>query len=261
MFAEQYGPWAVIAGGSEGVGASFARRLAKQGVNLVLLARKPGPLAELSEEIRAEWPVEVRSAPVDLTADGLMDRVADLTHDIEVGLLIYNAGSVSKFGEFLDEPLEAGLRMMRLGVVAPTLLLHHFASRMRARRRGGIILVGSMAGYAGAPDEIVYSAGKAYSRMMAEGLWWELKPHNVHVLGLIMGLTRTPAMDRLGMKMDSTEFPPDEPDDVADQGLANLPNGPLWHVNGKEEGARQMALLSREQAVGFMAQGAKLLHG
>ncbi len=261
MFADQYGPWAVIAGGSEGVGASFARKLASQGVNLVLMARKPEPLQDLAVQVKSEADVQVRTLALDLTGPNMLEQVTSVTDDLEVGLLIYNAGSVSGFSPFLDEPVSETMRMVRLGVVAPTVLVHHFASRMRPRGRGGIILVGSMAGYAGAPDEIAYSAGKAFSRMMAEGLWWELKPHNVHVLGLILGLTRTPAMARLGLNMDNPDFPPDEPDIVAEEGLAHLADGPLWHVGGKDEGARQLASIPREQAVAYMAQGSKALHG
>ncbi len=153
------------------------------------------------------------------------------------------------------------MRMVRLGVIGPTKLVHHFARPMRRRRKGGIILVGSMAGYAGAPDEIVYSAGKAYSRMMAEGLWYELKPFNVHVLGLIMGLTRTPAMERLGLTMSNPEFPPDESDTVADEGLEHLADGPIWNVGGKGEAAKYLSSVDRADAVSFMAKGAKDLHG
>ena len=68
-------------------------------------------------------------------------------------------------------------------------------------------------------------------------------------------------MDRLGLKMDNPEFPPDEPDAVADEGLAHLADGPLWHVGGKAEGAHYLSGLPREQAVEFMAQGARNLHG
>jgi len=261
MFAEQYGPWALIAGGSEGVGASFAQKLAARGVNLVLTARKPGPLAVLASSLRDNYPIQVRTLEQDLTAGDMLERIRSVTDDIDVGLLIYNAGSVSGFSAFLDESLEGSLRMVRLGVVAPTTLAHHFGEKMRRRGRGGLILVGSMAGYAGAPDEIVYSAGKAYSRMLAEGLWYELKPYNIHVLGLILGLTRTPAMDRLGLAMSNPQFRPDEPDTVADEGLEHLADGPLWHVGGKAEGARYMSGLPRDQAVEFMAQGAKALHG
>ena len=258
---EQYGPWALIAGGSEGVGESFALKLAAQGINLVLVARKAGPLEALADRVRKAGSVQVRTLAQDLTAPDMLDRVKAATSDIDVGLLIYNAGSVSGFSPFLDAPMDDQMRMVRLGVVAPTALTYHFAGGMRARRRGGIILIGSMAGYAGAPDEIVYSAGKAYSRMLAEGLWYELKPYNVHVLGLILGLTRTPAMDRLGLKMTNPEFPPDEPDAVAEEGLARLADGPICNVNGKDEGARYLSTIPRAQAVEFMGKGAKDLHG
>ncbi|HTJ65215.1 MAG TPA: SDR family NAD(P)-dependent oxidoreductase [Alphaproteobacteria bacterium] len=259
-FAKQYGPWAVIAGGSEGTGESFAVKAAAQGINLVLVARKQPQLEALAERVRKASKVQVRTLVQDLTAPDVLPRLREVTNDIDVGLLIYNAGSVSGFSPFLDETLDEQLRMVRLGVLTPTKLVHHFAGPMRKRGRGGIILVGSMAGYAGAPDEIVYSAGKAYSRMLAEGLWYELKPHNVHVLGLIMGLTRTPAMERLGLKMSNPEFPPDESDTVADEGFEHLPNGPVWNVGGKSEAAKYLSSIPRAEAVEFMAQGAKGLH-
>lgn len=261
MLAEQYGPWALIAGGSEGVGECFALRLAAAGVNLVLVARKPGPLEALADRVRKAGSVQVRTLAHDLTAPDMLERVKAATAGIDIGLLIYNAGSVSGFSPYLDETLDEQMRMVRLGVVAPTMLSHHFGGKMRAMGHGGIILIGSMAGYAGAPDEIVYSAGKAYSRMLAEGLWYELKPHNVHVLGLILGLTRTPAMDRLGLAMNNPEFPPDEPDAVVKEALEHLAHGPIWNVGGKEEGARYLSTIPRADAVGFMAKGAKDLHG
>lgn len=261
MFAKQYGPWAVIAGGSEGVGASFARKLAAQGVNLVLIARKPGPLAELARQVRSGSSVQVRTLSTDVTAPDLLDRVRAVTDGLEVGLMIYNAGAASRFSEFLDASLEEAQRMIRLNVVGQTTLAHHFGTGMRARGRGGIILIGSMAGYAGAPEEICYGAAKAYSRIFAEGLWYELKPHGVHVLGLILGLTRTPAMERVGLAMTNPDFPPADPDVVAEEGLDHLAEGPLWHAGGTGEGARYLSALPREQAVAFMAQGAKSLHG
>src|SRR5882762_4207686 len=140
-FAEQYGPWAVIAGGSEGTGESFALKLAAQGVNLVLVARKPAPLEALAERVRKSGKIQVRTLVQDLTAPDILPRLREVTSDIQVGLLIYNAGSVSHFSPFLDDTLDDQLRMIRLGVMAPTKLVYHFATGMRARRRGGIILV------------------------------------------------------------------------------------------------------------------------
>ena len=190
MMKTHYGPWALIAGGSEGVGESFARQLAAEGINLVLVARKTGPLETLALSIRQQNGVSVRTVSADLTALDVLDQLRAVTDDLEVGLLIYNAGAVSGFSAFLDQSAEANLKISRLNAITPTILAHHYGGQMRSRGRGGIILVGSMAGYAGGPGEICYSAGKAYSRILSEGLWYELKPHGVHVLGLTLGLTR-----------------------------------------------------------------------
>src|SRR5271170_5759167 len=120
MFAEKYGPWAVIAGGSEGIGASFARKLAHQGVNVVLLARKPEPLDEVAREIRA--------ATMDLTAPDLTQRLAEITGDIEVGMVVYNAGAENMMVPFLDRPLDQLMRVIGVNVIGTTALLHHFAA-------------------------------------------------------------------------------------------------------------------------------------
>ncbi len=124
MFGKQYGPWAVIAGGSEGVGAAFARKVAAHGINLFLLARKADPLVELSKEIAQRSRVEVRAAPLDLTRGDMLDQVKALTSGLEVGLLIYNAGLEGGHGLFVDRPLEAALQIVRLNVLGPMALCH-----------------------------------------------------------------------------------------------------------------------------------------
>src|ERR1700722_19604345 len=161
MFAEQYGPWALIAGGSEGVGASFARKLAAKGLNLVLLARKPGPLEEVAQQVRSNSNVQVRTASLDLRLADVLDRVRAITDDIEVGMLIYNAGVIGP-SPFLDRSLEQNLKSLRLTVNGPVVLAHHFGSRMRERRRGGIIILGSMSAFAGSQNFAVYGASKAF---------------------------------------------------------------------------------------------------
>ena len=89
---KKYGPWALITGGSEGVGAAAARQLAADGFKLVLVARKPGPLEDLKAELEASG-AEVRIKSVDLAADDALAQVRAITDDIEVGLLFYNAGA------------------------------------------------------------------------------------------------------------------------------------------------------------------------
>ncbi len=229
MFAQQYGPWALIAGGSEGVGASFARKLAARGLNLVLLARKPGPLEQVAQEVSANSHVQVRTASMDLRAADMLDRVRAITEDIEVGMLIYNAGVVSP-APFLDRSLERNLQALRLTVDGPVILSHHFATKMRERRRGGIIILGSMSSFAGSGNFVVYSAAKSFDVTFGEGLWYELKPYGVNVLSLIIGLTRTPKLMSAGGAelAQKTGQPLLEPDEVAQEGLDNLENGPTW---------------------------------
>src|SRR3954453_19804677 len=101
MDLNKYGPWALVIGGSEGVGAAFARQLAADGFKLVLVARKPGPLEELAAELRGKG-AEVRVLSADLSKSDVLDRVRTVTDDIEIGLLVYNAGANNTRGNFIE---------------------------------------------------------------------------------------------------------------------------------------------------------------
>ena len=250
MLAQKYGPWAFIAGGSEGVGASFAHKLAAQGINLVLVARKPEPLDQVAEQVRSASTVQVRTASLDLTAPDILDRVKALTDDVEVGMLIYNAGVIAP-SSFLDRPLERNLRGVRLNVTTPVILCHHFGTKMRQRARGGIILLGSMSAFAGSRNFTVYSASKAFDVILGEGLWCELKPYGINVLSLIIGLTRTPKLMRGGgLKMEQAGHILLEPDVAAQEGLDNLENGPTYIVGAhNRKWGKELARMERKAAV------------
>ncbi|WP_153407195.1 SDR family NAD(P)-dependent oxidoreductase [Nocardia macrotermitis] len=229
----KYGPWAVIAGGSEGVGAEFARQLAHAGVNLVLVARKPGPLARVAESCR-ELGVEVRPLAVDLT-DGGVEAIIETTADLEVGLLLCNAGANTHSMEFLDGDPREFQRVIDLNLTATLTLVHHYGRLLRDRRRGGILLVGSLSEYAGSLRHTVYGGVKAFVRIFGEGLWLELRDHGVDVLTLVLGVTRTPAMERVGLNFDAPGMVVSEPAEVAREGLARLPHGPVHVVSGNEK--------------------------
>ncbi|MDP3969251.1 MAG: SDR family NAD(P)-dependent oxidoreductase [Nocardioides sp.] len=234
----RYGPWAVIAGGSEGVGAAFAEQLADAGLHLVLLARKPGPLEETAERVRARG-VEVRTLAVDLTDPGAPARVAEVTADLEVGLYVHNAGANTYGHEFVTGDLERFRAVIDLNITAQMALVQLFGAPMRERRRGGILLVGSMAGYFGQEQISVYAAAKAFCRVFAEGLWLEMREHDVDVLELVLGTTRTPAMARAGLDLDLPGLHVAEPADVAREGLEHLTEGPVWIASGHAEAAHK----------------------
>lgn len=248
MDDSHFGPWAVIAGGSEGVGASFARQLADRGVNVVLIARRPEPLAAVAEEIRAQG-VQVRTVELDLLAPDLLPRVRAATDDLEIGLLVFNAGANSYRHEFVTGDLALFGQVTALNITAQLALVHHFGAAMRERGRGGIVLVGSLAGYLGQAEIGVYSAAKAFSRVFAEALWLELRQHGVHVLELVLGVTRTPAMARAGLDLDQSGLRVAEPDDVAREGLAHLAEGPVWVAGGNIATAAHRNGMNRAELV------------
>jgi short-subunit dehydrogenase len=233
---DKYGPWAVIAGGSEGVGAEFARSLAGDGFHLVLVARKPGPLDETAESCRALG-AEVRTLSLDLLDERTTARIVEATDDIDVGLFIYNAGASTCNDPFLDADLAEWRKIIDLNMTRMLELTQHFGRRLVTRSRGGIILVGSLSGYMGSMRHAVYAGVKAFSRMFAESLWLELREKNVDVLELVLGVTRTPAMERVGLNFDIPGFIVNDPTEVAREGLDHLGDGPVHVAGGNAEQA------------------------
>ena len=247
MDLAKYGPWALIVGGSEGVGAAFARKLAGDGFKLVLTARKAAPLEELAAELRGLG-AEVRILSADLSKVDVLDQVRAITDDIEVGLLVFNAGANDTRGNFTELPREVTQGVIQITVVGQSDFARHYGALMCQRRRGGMILAGSLSSYMGAASLAAYTAAKAYSRILSEALWSECGVFGVDVLHLLIGFTGTPAMARLGMDIALAQ----PPEDCAQEGLDNIANGPIWIAGGEgnRERARQRSVIdNREEAI------------
>ena len=257
--AQRYGPWALIAGGSQGIGLCLAQQLAQAGINLLLIARRQAPLDEASRAITSRHPVEVRTCALDLCDNSLAGQLDAVVDGLEIGLMIYNAGAVHGAGLFLDEPLEKAQQLVKLNCQGPLLLCHRLGNAMRARGRGGIMLLSSLSGLTGGAYVATYAATKAFDIILAESLWAELRPHGVDVLGLIAGATDTPAMADSGVAF--TDGQAMDPAEVAREGLLALPQGPI-HVAG--EGNRSAAEIlragDRRQSVAMMSAGAAALY-
>lgn len=257
---QKYGPWALIAGGSEGIGLEFARRLASEGINLLLIARRQGPLDEARGILLNEYDVEVRTASVDLTAADLEQCIAELTDGLDVGMLIYNAGATHGADLFLDAPLAHARQLVALNCTGPITLCHALGGRMRQRGRGGIILLSSMSGLSGGAYVATYASTKAFDIAFAESLWAELKPFGVEVLALVTGATDTPAMARAGVDMAS--YSALTAAQVADEGLEALGNTP-FHAVGEDNRAVVEAVRGGDRAglVDMMGMGAAGMFG
>lgn len=222
-FIDRYGPWALIAGASEGIGAAFAEEIASHGVNLLLLARRTGPLEDLAVKLRAAHRVEVRTASVDLGSPTLVDDVRRAAEDLTIGLLVYNA-AFSYIGPYLEQPLHEKLRLLDVNCRGPLVLTDEFGRAMAHRGKGGIILMSSLAGTQGTAYVTAYAATKAFNLVLAEGLWDELREHGVDVLACRAGATRTPAYERSNPAPSPTPLMDARP--VAVEALAALGKTP-----------------------------------
>jgi hypothetical protein len=192
-FRRRYGTWAIIIGGSEGLGAEFARQIAAYGLNLVLVARRLDVLQGLSTEVRSRFSIEVLTISLDIAEEGSIYSLCARTEALDVGLLVCSA-AFSPLGNFLEVSMEDHHRLVDLNCRVPAHLSWELGRKMAARRRGGIILVSSMAGFQGTGFVAHYAASKAYVRVLAEGLWNELHGHGIDVLASCPGLLRTPTL-------------------------------------------------------------------
>jgi short-subunit dehydrogenase len=251
-FLEQYGPWTLIIWGSEGVGAAFAGQLAMRGLNLFLVARKSVPLELLKRDLQARYPArEIRTLSADLSLEAEMRTIIDAVGDLEIGLLIHNAGAASQRKDFVDADLDINLRLVRLNIISKMHLAHHFGQAMKARQRGGILLMGSLSGTVGMSGLASYCGAKAFSWMFSESLWYELRPHGVHVLSYILGPVNTPALARnfpgaAGIGAD--------PEIVAARGIACLADGPVVYTEDIEGLVQEIAKLPRREAVEMLVE-------
>jgi short-subunit dehydrogenase len=214
-----------VAGASEGLGAEFGRRLAGHGLNLVLVARREALLRELAGEIAGAHGVEVRCAAVDLASETALPAIEEATAGLEVGLLVYNA-ALSVIGPFLDHPLGRHRTELDVNCRRPLELCHRFGSAMRERGRGGLLLMSSLAGGQGSPYIANYGATKAWNRVFAEALWFELRGQGVDVLACCAGATRTPGYLADRGEERSGYVPEQEPEEVVAEALAALGRRP-----------------------------------
>jgi short-subunit dehydrogenase len=254
--ANKYGPWALVAGASEGMGEAFAHKLGEAGINLVMIARKKDLLDKTAADVRARSGVQTRTLALDLTSLDMLERIRNVTDDVDVGLLIYNAGSGDNMGFFLEAPIESSFKVMRLNPIGQVLLSHHFGKKMAARGRGGIILMGSVAGTAGAASAVTYSASKAFTQNFAEGLWAEMQPRGIDVVCVAVGATNTPARAKLNLS-DKPGSIVSEPDVLAQQSLDALTDGPVFVPKHLVEEFRLYSSLPRREAA--EAKTAKML--
>lgn len=256
-FTDSYGPWGVVAGGSDGIGAAFANAMAARGLNVVLVARRIGVLESCAAEIRAQHGVEVRTVACDLSASGAVQLLADATAGLDVGLFVYNAGGDDSSALFLAKDLGTHLALLRRNCESVLEASYRFGAPMVDRGRGAMVLVSSGAAWAGGATLATYGATKAFDLILAEGLWAEWRSSGVDVLALVLSATDTPSLHRVLDSLGGSYGELADPDDVANEALNHLADGPTW-IWGNEDraGGSPFGAMARRDAVLAMSHRA-----
>ncbi len=259
-FRERYGPWAIVAGASVGLGEAFARKLAGRGLNLLLIARRQAALDELAVELRSEHNIDVRALAADLGRPDLGDVVRGFAAGLDIGLLVYNAAA-SAIGPFLDRSLDEHLKVIDVNCRGPVVMAHLLGAAMAGRGHGGIVLMTSTAGSQGGPWISTYAASKAFNLLLAEGLWDELGSRGVDVVACRAGAIATPGY--AASKPRPSRVPLLSPEYVAEKALDALGRGPSV-VPGlfyRWSAFMMNRLMPRRMAIRIMGNATRKLYG
>ncbi|HUA85357.1 MAG TPA: SDR family oxidoreductase [Bryobacteraceae bacterium] len=228
-------PLAVITGASSGLGATFARKLAQRGHDLLLIARRQERLRALAGELADTYNISAEALIADLTLDADLERVADRIGNAPALALLVNNAGFGAMGYFFESDIDVQMRMHRLHVLATVRLTHAALANLVPRRHGGVINVSSVAGFMIGAQNVSYCATKAWMNNFTQSLAVELntKKSQVKVQALCPGFTLTEFHDTLGMDRSgvrkslwlTADF-------VVEQSLLGLEAGELFVIPG-----------------------------
>ena len=228
----RFGPWALVTGASSGIGREFARQIAANGINVVLVARRLNLLEQAGRAFARDYGVAYRAVQADLSREGFLATLADATQDLDVGLVVSNAGTATP-GPFLEQDPQESLRLFKLNAQAHLEVTRYFAPGLAARGRGGLVLTGAMGATRGVPYVVTDSAAKSYVQTLGVGLNYELAPLGIDVTVLVVGPTQTAIIDRFGLDPGTMPMKPMSVDQCVYEGLGALKKNRPTFINGR----------------------------
>jgi hypothetical protein len=228
----QFGPWALITGASSGIGREFARQIAASGINVVLVARREALLRDTGAELSKDYGVAHRIVVADLSEEGFLHKLSAATDDLDIGLVVSNAGTANP-GEFLKLDRSELVRLLKLNSLAHMEIAHQFGPALVARGRGGIVLCGAMGAMQGVPFMANESGAKSYVQSFGEALHAELEPHGVNVSVLVIGPTQTAIIDKIGFDPAKMPMKPMSAEQCVYEGLEALKQNRATHLSGR----------------------------
>jgi short-subunit dehydrogenase len=258
---EKYGNTALVVGASEGLGAAFSEQLASEGLNLVLLARRKEPLDEFAAKLETKFAIKATAIPCDLSN---INTIEFLRKEItqEIGLLVYNA-ALPYIGAFENSDSQRNTEMITTNMWSPMQLVHYFGSSMLKRKKGGVILMSSLAGLQGSGYLSVYAATKAFNKVFAESLWYEWKDKGVDVIACIAGATETPGYIKTNPRKASFLAPKVQtPKEVVSECLYKLGTQPSFIPGSANKIATffMQRLLPKKTAINIMGDTTRKMY-
>jgi short-subunit dehydrogenase len=223
-FQKRYGPWALVTGASSGIGSEFARLLSRRGLNVVLAARRQALLEKLAAELRESCKVDARAVVVDLSKEGAALQLDRAVADLDVGLVVSNAGT-GEPGRFLDQDHDEQLDRFRLNALSHFDIAHAFGRRLARRGGGGLILGGAMGAAHGIPFMATDAGTKALVQSLGESLHLELKDRDIQVMTLIVPPTDTAIIAKFGLDPSRMPMKPMPPRQCASAALRDFEKG------------------------------------
>jgi len=218
---KMFGPWALVTGASSGIGKEFARQIAASGINVVLVARREKLLDEVGQGLANGFNVQYRNVVADLSQEGFLDKLAEATNDLDIGLVVSNAGTGNP-GEFLKLDRQLHRTTLRVSTMAHLDITHHFGAKLVKRGRGGLMLAGAMGAEAGVPRMANDGAAKAYVHSLGEALHYEFKPLGVYVTVLAAGFTNTAVLEKFGLEPKTMPMKPMSVEQCVSEALGGL---------------------------------------
>lgn len=220
---------ALVTGASAGIGTAFARHLAAEDHDLILVARRADRLAELASELHRQHGIRAEVIAADLSDPAapaaIVHRAAELGMPIDI--LVNNAG-LSAGTKFSDTPWDSVAAELQLMVTAVTELIHRVVPAMKAQRWGRIVNLSSLAAVSPPGEGLLYTGIKSYVLNMSQSLDMELKPFGIHVTALCPGFTHSEFHDVMGTRDAADRLPGflwQQPEDVVREGWAAVSAG------------------------------------
>jgi uncharacterized protein len=259
---QKYGPLALVAGASEGIGAAFSTYLAAAGLDLVLIARRKDPLDQLAILLIEKYGIRVACINCDLSDTDAAQTIREAVKGREINMLVYNA-ALSYIGPFEKNSMEHHNKIANTNMITPMNMLQIFGEPMLKNGKGALILMASLAGFQGSGFLAAYAATKAFTRILAESLWYEWKNRGVDVIACCAGATATPNFVKTKPEKKGFFAPRVQiPEEVVQECMSQLGKKPSLVVGRGNKLASfiMQKIISRKMAINIMGDSTRKMY-